>query len=147
MTQTNPATIIEAIGATGTAPSVDPISAFLSAVESATIADCDVWTDATVVDATVPNWRFTIRGATAVKEEYARWFAAPGRFRDLRRIPFADGEVVEYVLTWEEGGVPHAAHHVHILAVTGGRILADTVMCGGRWSATLLAQMGEAADA
>jgi len=43
--------------------------------------------------------------------------------------------------TWTEGGVPHAVHHVHVLAVGDGRITADTVMCGGRWSAALLAEM------
>jgi hypothetical protein len=43
--------------------------------------------------------------------------------------------------------VPHAAHHVHIITVAGGRIVADTVMCGGRWPASLLAEMEAAASA
>jgi hypothetical protein len=54
--------------------------------------------------------------------------------------------VVEYTLSWTENGVPHAAHHVHLLTVRDDRIVADTVMCGGRWPASLLAEM-EAADA
>ena len=77
----------------------------------------------------------------ALKDEYAHWFADPGRFEELRRIPFPDGEVVEYVLTWVESGVPHAAHHVHVLDVADGRIARDTVVCGGRWPASLLAEM------
>ena len=56
-----------------------------------------------------------------------------------------EGEVVEYVLTWTEQGAPHAAHHVHILTIRHGLIVADTVLCGGRWPAELLAEM-EAAD-
>jgi hypothetical protein len=61
----------------------------------------------------------------------------------------ADGgpsEIVEYTLSWTENGVPHAAHHMHLLTVRDDQIVADTVMCGGRWPASLLAEM-EAADA
>lgn len=96
------------------------------------------------LDATVPNWRFTVDGATAITTEYGRWFAYPGRFSELRRIPTADGEVVEYTLRWTEDGMPLAAHHVHVLAVDSarGQITTDRVWCGGRWDAHLLAQMG-----
>ncbi len=38
--------------------------------------------------------------------------------------------------------MPHAAHHVHILDVEGDAIIADTVMCGGRWTAAQVAEMG-----
>ena len=44
------------------------------------------------------------------------------------------------------GGVRHAAHQVHLLTVDGDRITRDTVFCGGRWPAALLAEM-EAARA
>ena len=123
------------------------VQGFLDAVEAGDIGGCRVWADDAVVDATVPNWRFTITGADAIRAEYGRWFAHPGRFEELRRLPVADGEVVEYLLTWTEGGVPHAAHHVHVLTVRDGAIVADTVMCGGRWSAALLAEMAEASAA
>jgi len=95
------------------------------------------------LDATVPSWRFTVDGAEAIATEYARWFAHPGRFSELRRSPTADGEVVEYTLRWIENGVPHAAHHVHVLTVDSAReqITTDRVWCGGRWDAALLAQM------
>ena len=42
--------------------------------------------------------------------------------------------------------MPHAAHHMHLLTVRDDRIVHDTVLCGGRWPAKLLAEM-EAADA
>jgi hypothetical protein len=57
------------------------------------------------------------------------------------------GELVEFTLTWEEGGVPHACHQVHVLRLERGRISADTVFCGGRWPASLLADMAAAAGA
>jgi ketosteroid isomerase-like protein len=128
-------------------PLPDPVTHFLDAVAGARIADCDSWADDVVMDATVPNWRLSRRGADAVRDEYRNWFAHVGRLDGLRRMATAGGEVVEYTVAWEEDGVPHAAHHVHILDVADGRIVHDTVMCGGRWPASLLADMEEAARA
>lgn len=122
------------------------VDRFLSAVTSAAIADCDAWADDARLDATVPNWRFHRRGATAIRETYAQWFADPGSFEELDRTPVEDGEVVRYLLSWNENGVPHTAHHLHQLRVQDGLIVEDLVMCGGRWPAALMAEM-EAADA
>lgn len=119
------------------------VDRFLAAVESGRVGECDAWGDDVVLDATVPNWRLRRSGAAAIRGEYARWFAHPGRFETLRRVPIDGGEVVEYTLVWEEDGVPHAAHHMHLLETSGGSIAADTVMCGGRWPASLLAEMAE----
>jgi hypothetical protein len=127
------------------------IDRFLDAIEGATIPGSDLWTADAKLDATVPNWRLHATGPDAIRAEYSRWFADPGNVRDLRRFPIADAaegasEVVEYTLSWQENGVPHAAHHMHLLTVRDDRIVADTVMCGGRWPASLLAEM-EAAGA
>jgi SnoaL-like domain len=129
-------------------PDSPAIEKFLSAVESGTISGCDAWSDDATLDATVPNWRMQLAGADAIRAEYARWFADQGKFDELRRIASADGqhEVVEYTLSWTENGIPHAAHHVHLLTVRDNRIVADTAFCGGRWPASLLADM-EAAHA
>lgn len=124
--------------ATAAARTVD---AFLDAVEHGTISSCSVWSADALLDATTPGWRFQMRGPAAIRAEYAHWFADPGRFEELRRIEIPGGEVVEYLLTWTENGVPHAAHHLHVLEVSDGRIDVDTVMCGGRWPASLLADM------
>jgi hypothetical protein len=98
-----------------------------------------------VLDATVPNWRFTRRGPAAICSEYGHWFGVPGSFEELTRAPLPDGEVVTYLLTWTELGVPHAAHHCHVLTVDGDdRIASDVVFCGGRWPAALLAEMAAA---
>ena len=126
-------------------PGDDVVGRFLAAVASAGIVDCDAWSPTVVLDATVPNWRFSRHGADAVRAEYARWFAHPGRFEALRRGRLDGGEVIEYTLCWEEDGIPHAAHHMHLLSIVDGSIVADTVMCGGRWPASLLAEMGAVA--
>jgi hypothetical protein len=119
---------------------------FLDAIVNATIADADVWTDDAHLDATVPEWRFTATGADAIRATYATWFADAGRFEELRSLPTPGGIVVEYLLTWEDAGVPHAAHHAHLLTLAeDGRIAEDHVFCGGRWSASRLAEMEAAA--
>ena len=96
------------------------------------------------IDATVPNWRFR-----PTPGDLGAWFAAPGQFEELSRTPLPGGELVEFTLTWEEGGVPFAAHQVHVLTVDAGAdtIRADRVLCGGRWDAGLLAEMGAAGHA
>ena len=66
------------------------------------------------------------------------------RLRGAPQWPTAQGAVVEYTLTWSRHGVPHAGHHVHLLTIEHDRIVTDTVMCGGRWPASLLAEMEEA---
>jgi hypothetical protein len=124
-------------------PAVDR---FLDAVRTGSIDDCDAWAPDVLLDATVPNWRFQRRGADELRATYRSWFADPGHFEQLRRIPVPDGEVVQYLLAWSEDGVPHTAHHLHVLEVADDRIVADTVLCGGRWPAGLMAQM-EAAGA
>ena len=114
------------------------IETFLHAIENAAIADCDAWGADATLDATVPNWRLHASGADAIRAEYARWFTDQAQFDELRRLPVGDGssELIEYTLSWQENGVPHAAHRMHLLAVRDGLIVSDTVMCGGRWPAS-----------
>jgi hypothetical protein len=125
----------------------NPVDNFLEAIEAATVQTLDAFAPDAVLDATVPNWRFTICGGEAVRDQLAGWYKDPGRFEDLRRVRIPEGELVEFLLTWEENGVPHAVHQAHILKVDDGRIAADTVFCGGRWPASLLAEMEEASRA
>ncbi|MFY9887504.1 MAG: hypothetical protein WAK71_04270 [Streptosporangiaceae bacterium] len=127
------------------------ISTFLDAIEKAAIGSCDAWSADATLDATVPNWRMQVSGADAIRAEYARWFADPARFEEIRRLPVSSApgvatEVVEYTLSWSENGVPHAGHHLHVLTVRDDQIVADTVFCGGRWPAALLAEMEAAHD-
>ena len=122
----------------------DPISGYLSAIETATIPACDHLAPDVTLDATLPLWRLRVHGRPAVCEELARWYADAGSFEDLVRTPLPTGELVEFVLRWTEGGVPHAVHQAHVVEVADGLIKSDTVWCGGRWSATLQAEMADA---
>jgi len=135
---------MEARTATIDAPK-DTVGSFLAAVAAGHGIAADLYAPDATLDATVPNWRFVVRGAEAIAAEYGRWFVDPAAFEELTRAKLVDGEVVTYLLTWVESGVPHAARHCHQLTLADdGRISSDVVFCGGRWSAGLLAEMAAA---
>jgi hypothetical protein len=116
------------------------VDLLLVGIETASIPS-EIFCEDVVLDATVPNWRFTVRGARAVRAELGGWFADPGRFENVRRSRLPEGELVEFSLTWEEGGVPHSCHQAHVLRLRDGRVAADTAFCGGRWPEPLVAEM------
>jgi hypothetical protein len=122
------------------------IERFLTSVQTGAMSETDALRDDVVLDATVPNWRFTVSGAAAVRAELARWYADPGSFEELARTPVPGGELVTFTLRWEENGVPHAVHQAHVLSVAEDGIVRDQVWCGGRWPAALLAEMADAGD-
>lgn len=122
-------------------PSTDPIQRFLDAVIDPTAGFADVFTPDAVLDATVPNWRFSVRGSGPVGDELGRWYAHPGTFDSVSRVALPDGELVQFDVSWLEDGTPHAVHQAHVFAVSGDRIARDTAWCGGRWSAAALAEM------
>ena len=59
---------------------MDAVGEFLAGIESAALPP-DVFCDDVVLDATVPNWRFSVRGSEAVRAELGRWYADLGRLR------------------------------------------------------------------
>jgi hypothetical protein len=130
-----------------TATTSEAIDRLLDAVQSGAGFAPSLYAPDVELDATVPGWRFQRRGAAAVAAQYSEWFADPGTFEELERDEFPGGAVVTYLLAWEEGGVPHAAHHCHVLRIDGeGRIAVDRFFCGGRWNASLLAEMAAAQE-
>lgn len=130
---------------TATTTSTTTVDRLLDAIAAGAGVPADLLAPTATLDATVPGWRFTVRGAEAVARQYSGWFADQATYEELERLPVEDGEVVTYLLTWTEKGVPHAAHHCHRLRLDGeGRIAADRFFCGGRWDAALLADMAAA---
>jgi hypothetical protein len=117
------------------------VDRFLAELSSGAGITTGAWAESATLDATVPHWRFECAGADAVAAELSRWYAAPTRIESVVRRPIPGGEAVELDLAWVEDGVPHAAHQVHLMTVDGDRISRDTVFCGGRWPADLLAEM------
>jgi hypothetical protein len=123
-----------------------PVDTFLAEISEGAGISTSVWTEDATLDATVPHWRFECDGAEAVAAQLSAWYDAPTTIESLVRRPIPGGESVELDLSWVEGGVPHAAHQVHLITVAGDRIngykiIRDTVFCGGRWPAALLAEM------
>ncbi len=128
--------------------SAQTVDRFLGAASAGQGVPADLFVPEVVLDATVPGWRFTARGADAVARQYSSWFSDEAAFEELERLPVEGGEVVTFLLAWVERGVPHAAHHCHVLRLApDGRIAADRFFCGGRWDAGLLAKMAAASDA
>lgn len=125
-------------------PPTTAVDRFIDAIRHASFGAAEqIYSSDVRLDATVPGWRFRLTGSDAVRNEYGRWFGAQSEFSELRRHRTADGEVVEYFITWTENGVDHGAHHAHLLTVDSvtDRITDDHVFCGGRWPASLLAEM------
>lgn len=106
------------------------------------------WAADAVLDAVVPGWRFSVRGADAIAQQFRAWFRCPGALEEVRRHATPTGEVIELTTTWIENGVPHAARQVHVVDLDDdGRIAHDNMWCGGRWPAGLLAEMQAANNA
>lgn len=122
-------------------PTTTAVDRLLEVVVGDRRADTDIYAPDAEFDATIPGWRFSVAGAGAIADQLAEWFAHPGRLEELERHPTPTGEVVSYTVTWEEHGIPHAAHHVHVLTIDDARIVRDQAWCGGRWPAPLLAEM------
>ncbi|HLI74563.1 MAG TPA: hypothetical protein VKU86_11845 [Acidimicrobiales bacterium] len=132
---------------TGTTDATTAIHGFLAAVRGEHGTSL-VWADDAVLDAVVPNWRMTVRGGRSIEGQFRTWFCDPGTLEELRRHPIPGGEVIEFTVTWLEDGVPHAARQAHILELdAAGRIARDRMWCGGRWPASLLADMAAVDDA
>ncbi len=141
MTATSISTDVAALGAR-------TVDRFLDAIASGDGVQTELFAPAAVVDATVPGWRFPLRGAGRLRDQYNGWFRHPATFEELERLTVDGGEVVTYLLTWLIRGVPHAAHHIHVLRFdASGRIAADRFFCGGQWDAALLARIAAAAGA
>jgi hypothetical protein len=140
MTDTTSITTVHGSAPTGP----NAVDRFCGAITAAAIDRTDLFTDDAVLEATVPNWKFTARGAAAVRSELGGWYADPGRFDTLRRTPLPDGELVEFDLSWEEQGVTYACRQVHVLRLRDDRIAEDAVWCGGSWSPELVADMSAA---
>jgi hypothetical protein len=122
------------------------ISSFLDAVRGD--HGSTPWAEDATLDAVVPGWRFSLRGADRLDAQFRTWFAHPGELEEVRRFRTDAGEVVEFTVAWIEDGVPFAARQVHVLDIDGdGRITRDNMWCGGRWPAELLAKMEAAGNA
>ena len=124
----------------------EPVRRLLDAITGGIGIPDGLFTADAVLDATVPMWRYETAGGLAIQAELGKWYGSPTRIEQVQCRPFAGGEAIEIDISWTENGIPHAGHQLHVLGLSGDRISSDTVFCGGRWPAELLAEM-EAARA
>ena len=126
----------------------DWIGCLLAAVEAGDAAGAArSFADDAVVDVTLPHWRTRACGVAAIAEAYATWCRRPGRLEEVDRRRTADGEVVSYLVSWLEGGVPMATRRCHVITLDeAGRIAGDAVFASEVWTAATMAAMQEVAD-
>lgn len=124
----------------------DPAQRLIDSIAAGTGIPAGLFAADAVLDATVPLWRYETSGGEAIGRELGNWYRDPASIDKVVRRPIPGGVAVELDFSWEDGGVPHASHQLHLLTIDGATIAADTVFCGGRWNAELLAEM-EAARA
>lgn len=117
---------------------------YLKAIENAAIETCAAWSDDCVLDATLPNRRLRKSGVAAVKNQFAEWYAYRSTVFGVRRWQVPEGEIIEYTHRLEGPDGPREAHHVHVLELVDGRIVRDTMFCGGLLSDAQLAEMAVA---
>ncbi len=121
----------------GDAATTDTVGSFLAAVAAGRGIGPDLYSPEATLDATVPNWRYVVRGAEAIAAEYDNWFAAPAEFEELTRSTSTDGEVV--TVPADLGRVRRSARCPSLPPAEAwsddGRIESDVVFCGGRWPA------------
>jgi hypothetical protein len=119
---------------TETAIRTTTVSRLLAAVTAGTGVPEDLFAEDAVLDATVPGFRFAQHGPGAIAGQLSSWFADPGSFTQLLRTELPDGgELVRFVLTWQEDGDEWAAHQSHVIELDGDRISRVEMFCGGRW--------------
>ncbi len=145
MTSTNTSTRTSTSTPAGNAND-DPVRRLLDGIAGGTGIPDGLFAADAVLDATVPMWRYETVGAREIQAELAKWYSSPTRIERINRRPFPGGEAVEIDISWTEQGVPHAGHQLHVLTLVDELIASDTLFCGGRWPAELLAEM-EAARA
>lgn len=119
----------------------DPVGELIRDIAAGAGISEAVFADDVAFDATTPGWRSQLRGAAAVRRQLGGWFADPGTFEEIERIPTPDGELVTFSLQWMEDGVEHTAHQAHLLEVKDGRVTRHKAWCGGRWPADRVAEM------
>jgi hypothetical protein len=123
------------------------VTAYLEELTAGRLGTTDLLAPDAAFVATVPHWRYRVDGADAVRKELGSWYGVPSRIVELRRLPVADGEVLDLGLSWEEGGEPWGGHQLQIVTVRDGRIAQIDAACGGRWGPQLLAQLPAGAHA
>ena len=126
---------------------MNPVDRLLEAVVTGTGIPTDLYGPSSVLDATVPHWRLEQHGPQHIAGQLSAWFADPGSFTDLRRVPLPDGELVQFELSWQERGQQMLAHQVHVITVADGRITRQEVYCGGRWDAATQAEIEQSREA
>lgn len=98
-----------------------------------------LYTNDAVFDANVPEWRFQLQGADAVRRQLDEWHPVAPKLVEWRETTTARGLLIEVAL-WEGEDHQQYGRTQHHLEITGGRITRHTMYCTGDWSKESLAE-------
>jgi hypothetical protein len=86
----------------------------------------------TVFDATVPGWRFRLRGTDQIVSQLYHWWPTPAELPSYRVTPTAEGVVLEFERPWLEHGERCGCRQVHVLVLDGERLRELRITCAGK---------------
>jgi hypothetical protein len=87
----------------------------------------------TIFDATVPGWRFVLRGAEPIVGQLHHWWPTPAELPSHQVTPTPDGAVVEFERRWHDDGELRGCRQVHVLVLDGQRVRELRITCAGEW--------------
>ena len=91
-----------------------PSTAFLAEISAGAGITTAAWTETPRSTRRSRTGGSSCDGAEAVAAQLSGWYDVPTTIESAVRRPIPGGEAVELDLSWVEGGVPHAAHQVHL---------------------------------
>jgi hypothetical protein len=86
----------------------------------------------TVFDASVPGWRFRLRGPEQIVSQLYHWWPTPGELPASRITPTAEGVVLEFERHWFEDGERCGGRQVHVLVLDGESLRELRITCAGK---------------
>lgn len=120
------------------------VQSFTSGIaEGDFIAVGELYAPDALMDAHVPDWRFQVHGRRAIVDQLARWFCAPGVFREVEVEAVAGGDLFVRFEWCEAPGTNEEviSREMHQWRLDGGRISEQVVFCAGRWDRDLVDRM------
>ena len=103
----------------------------------------DLYRPDALIDVSVPQWRFQLRGRDAVRELFRTDLALvrdSGRVSGWRETPTADGLVVEWEVRFVAEGEERLFREVHVFRTDGVAITEHADYCTGIWDAATIAR-------
>lgn len=92
-----------------------------------------LYTHDALFDVNVPEWRYQLQGADAIRRQFDEWHPLAPELAEWRERTTDRGLVIE-VAVWEGDEHQQYSRSLHDLEIVSGRIVRHTMYCTGDWS-------------